>query len=76
MEVVESLPARPLTLSEVDALADADGIDGLTAVTLLPDTEEAVIVGFAKESSEVLVGYRPESAEWVVLERWDREWES
>jgi len=73
MNTVESMPARPLTASEVDALAAADGIEAVNAVTLLPGTREVVIVGLANESDEILVGYVPERCEWEILERWDRE---
>lgn len=73
MNTIESMPDRPLTVSELDALAAADGIEAVTTVTLLPDTRDVVIVGLANESDEVLVGYHPERREWEVLERWDRE---
>lgn len=67
------MPRRPLTDSEVTALAAADGIEAVEAVAVLPDTGEVVAVGLVTESDNVLVGHHPERCRWEVVERWDRE---
>jgi len=73
MRTIESMPRRPLTDSEVDALAAADGIEAVEAVFHRPSTKEIIAVGLVHESENVLVGYHPEQYVWEVVERWDRE---
>jgi len=76
MNTIESMPRRPLTDSEVDALAAADGIEAVEAVAFISGTRKAIAVGLVHESENVLVGYHPERYVWEVVERWDRERES
>jgi hypothetical protein len=73
IEVVESLPGRPLTHVEIAALADADSIKGVEPTSHHPETLEIMGVALANESDEVLLAYHPERCQWEVVERWDRE---
>ena len=73
MRTIESMPDRPLTDSEVTALAAADGIEAVEAVFHRPVTEEIFALRLVNESDKVLVGYHPERCRWEVVERWDRE---
>jgi hypothetical protein len=71
MRTIESMPDRPLTVSDLDALAEADGVNGVITWTLRPDTRLVVIVGVAKGPDDVLVAFHPGRREWVVIDRWD-----
>ena len=73
MEVINSLPSRPLSTAEVAALADAEGIEAVEAAACHPATGEVVAVGLIKESGKVFVGYHSERCRWEVIRRWGRE---
>jgi hypothetical protein len=72
IEVVESLPDRPLTHAEIAALAGADSIKGVEPTGYHPETLEIMGVALGTGSDEVLVAYHPERCQWEVVERWGR----
>lgn len=67
MTVADALPDRPLTLTEIAALADADGIDGAEPVAHDAATGRVVCVALAVGDRLITVGWHPERSKWEVI---------
>ncbi|WP_435362118.1 hypothetical protein [Haloarchaeobius sp. DFWS5] len=69
MGTIESLPARPLTGGEVQALAEQDADLTVVPGNYVPEIDRVYAVFFISGDRGYAVGFDPESEEWTVVER-------
>ncbi|EJN58073.1 hypothetical protein [Halogranum rubrum] len=79
MTLLDSLPARPLTLDEGEDLALSDTVAPLTVLTADADSHRRGVYTLFVTSSEAsrafVAGFDPEQQRWTVVDSWDEdEW--
>lgn len=79
MTLLDSLPARPLTLDEGEALAESDTVAPLTVLTADADEHPrgvyTLFVTSDGGSRASVLGFDPEVDGWTVVESWtETEW--
>jgi hypothetical protein len=76
--LLNSLPERPLTLNEADAVASNDlAKGGITPLTIREDGPQPLVVSLMVvneiQGKSYLVGYSLEKDGWIIIESWDKE---
>jgi hypothetical protein len=71
IEVIGSIPNRPLTGSEIVALTTADDIVAVEKTAHLTGTNKVIGAIIATKSGHVGIGYHPQRCRWEAIERSD-----